>query len=637
MAPDSGKEPRGEKRKWESRPGGRSAKRRDMARKDWDRQDRNKRGENTERQERIQREHEEGKRSALPKPFAQEDIDKEERKPKHKTAVLIGYSGTGYKGMQITPNERTIEGDLFKAFVEAGAISKANANDPKKSQLVRCARTDKGVHAAGNVISLKLIIGDPDIVEKINSHLSPQIRVWGIQRTVNSFSAYHACDSRWYEYLIPTYSFLAPHPSSYLARKLREIADDAKDIDAYEGRQREMIGWWEKVEEEMIKPILDQQDEDIKQKIHEALYETDCNWKAAAYESQEIQEQLGFADNEELSDQGETPKKDRQHLRPDSGFGMLPPEEYESGDESEDAPVHDDAVLEKEAAPSLSEASENGGQSDPLKPNAQENDIPPALLRKRKMDEALRSLRKAYQSAKRSYRIQPERLARIQPILDEFLGTKNFHNYTVEKSFRDPSAKRHIRSWKVNATPIVIKGTEWLSLKIHGQSFMMHQIRKMVAMVALVVRCGCDPARIREIFGAVNASIPKVPALGLLLERPVFDSYNEGAAKNFSREPIGFEKFEDKIEDFKRREIYQRQFDEEEQFNQFHQFFSHVDNLRDPQLLYLSSRGFEAVSEERARRQEEIKAKGNPSSERPAEKLDSEDEESLGGGEGREG
>ena len=65
--------------------------------------------------------------------------------------------------MQLAPDQKTIEGDLFKAFVEAGAISKANADDPKKSSFVRCARTDKGVHAAGNIISLKLIVEDEDI------------------------------------------------------------------------------------------------------------------------------------------------------------------------------------------------------------------------------------------------------------------------------------------------------------------------------------------------------------------------------------------------------------------------------------------------------------------------------------------
>ncbi|CAG8464711.1 11324_t:CDS:2 [Ambispora leptoticha] len=82
--------------------------------------------------------------------------DKEPRKPKRKVAALVGFCGTGYQGMQINPGAKTIEEELFKAFVAAGAISKDNSDDPKKVGLMRAARTDKGVHAAGNVISLKI-------------------------------------------------------------------------------------------------------------------------------------------------------------------------------------------------------------------------------------------------------------------------------------------------------------------------------------------------------------------------------------------------------------------------------------------------------------------------------------------------
>lgn len=34
---------------------------------------------------------------------------------------MVGYSGTGYKGMQIDNKQKTIEGDLFTAFVAAGS------------------------------------------------------------------------------------------------------------------------------------------------------------------------------------------------------------------------------------------------------------------------------------------------------------------------------------------------------------------------------------------------------------------------------------------------------------------------------------------------------------------------------------
>ena len=152
--------------------------------------------------------------------------------------------------------EKTIEGDLFTALVAAGAISKANANDPKKSSFVRCARTDKGVHAAGNVVSLKMIVQDSDIIQKINEHLNPQIRVWGYEITNKSFSCYHFCDSRVYEYLIPSHCFLPPHPSTFLGRKIREMAEAHGDMEGLRQRQEEVLTFWDEVDEKHIKPIL---------------------------------------------------------------------------------------------------------------------------------------------------------------------------------------------------------------------------------------------------------------------------------------------------------------------------------------------------------------------------------------------
>lgn len=33
--------------------------------------------------------------------------------------------------------------------------------------------------------------------------------------------------------------------------------------------------------------------------------------------------------------------------------------------------------------------------------------------------------------------------------------------------------------------PIIIEGMEWISVKLHGQSFMLHQIRKMIGKLVL--------------------------------------------------------------------------------------------------------------------------------------------------------
>lgn len=43
----------------------------------------------------------------------------------------------------------------------------------------RAARTDKGVSAVGNVVSLKLMIEFPDVVERINAALPEQVGAKG--------------------------------------------------------------------------------------------------------------------------------------------------------------------------------------------------------------------------------------------------------------------------------------------------------------------------------------------------------------------------------------------------------------------------------------------------------------------------
>lgn len=494
----------------------------------------------------------------------------EERKPKKKVAVMIGYAGTGYRGMQLAHDQKTIEGDLFQAFVKAGAISKNNADDPKKSSFVRCARTDKGVHAAGNVISLKLIIEDDDIVQKINDALVPQIRIWGFERTNNSFSAYQMVDSRIYEYLIPSHSFLPPHPRSFMGIKCEQWAEKKGDTEKWKTRQEEVEGYWEKVDEEMIKPILADYDDHTRSVLEKALY---------------LQSDIAEAENDgEVPDVNKSTDASAANSKADEANGAEKPVNPETGeaasnDTSKEAPTEN--VLATDQAPANDEAK------DPeWKP-----------FRSPAISEGTKRLRQAYLQAKRAYRIPEKRLHRVRDTLNLFVGTKNYHNFTVSKTFKDPSSNRVIKSFVVNPKPILINGTEWLSLKVHGQSFMMHQIRKMVGMVALIVRCGCDPKRMTEALGTDTISIPKAPSLGLLLERPVFDSYNRRAKGDFGRDAISFDKFKAEMEEFKQREIYERMYHDEEKENVFGNFFNHVDAFPESTFLYVTSGGIEATKE----------------------------------------
>ncbi|KAI0064005.1 pseudouridine synthase [Artomyces pyxidatus] len=149
----------------------------------------------------------------------EEPADKGQRLPKRQCALLIGFCGTGCAGMQIQPDVRTIEGVLFDALVRAGAVSQDNADDSVKVNLGRAARTDAGVHAAGNVVSMKVITqipGVPDLVARVNELLPPEIRLWGYVRVQNSFNARLSCDSRKYTYFFPSYLLIPPKPGSGL-------------------------------------------------------------------------------------------------------------------------------------------------------------------------------------------------------------------------------------------------------------------------------------------------------------------------------------------------------------------------------------------------------------------------------------
>lgn len=62
-----------------------------------------------------------------------------------------------------------------------------------------------------------------------------------------------------------------------------------------------------------------------------------------------------------------------------------------------------------------------------------------------------------------------------------------FHTNTLSRKHDDPSANRFIMSFIVGH-PFVRGDVEFLSLSVEGQSFMLHQIRKMIGLVIAVVR-----------------------------------------------------------------------------------------------------------------------------------------------------
>ena len=444
-----------------------------------------------------------------------------DRLPKRKVAVKFGYCGIGYSGLQINPGVKTIEGDIFAAFCTAGAVSADNAVNPNKVGLQRAARTDRGVHAAGNLLSLKLIL-QPEglrqgqtLVDKVNDLLPEFIRVWGITRVQNGFNARQSCDSRMYEYLLPTYVFVPPKPGSTMYDMLARM------------RQEELI------------------------KLREA-------------------------------NPGATDEKLTTQL-----------------DEIVDHPFW----------------ATHGTKHD------FSTDI----------------------AAKKKYRLPLASLARIRSIFARYSGSHNFHNFTVGKEFRDRSCNRFMKRLPIS-DPKLIHDVEWVSIKFHGQSFMLHQIRKMIGLLVLVGRSGAGEGLVDECFGPARVHIPKAPGLGLLLERPIFEAYNArirnsndkvqklilkkgksegktvgnggatitvdggeeqtgearkgqseaGKASSLEdelRESITYDPHTDLMEKFKQEWIYDRIIATEEETNEFGKWLNYLDVFQGPDFEFLNPRG----------------------------------------------
>ncbi|KAI5164288.1 tRNA pseudouridine38-40 synthase [Nematocida ausubeli] len=126
---------------------------------------------------------------------------------KKRVALIIGYNGIGYKGSQINKDEKTIEKTVCDEIYGLKYISDRNAEDYSKVGLQRSSRTDKGVHAAMLVLSLRIEVDNRSIsdLERELKEILPMhnITLHRIVETTKNFDAKNRCESRVYEYFVP--------------------------------------------------------------------------------------------------------------------------------------------------------------------------------------------------------------------------------------------------------------------------------------------------------------------------------------------------------------------------------------------------------------------------------------------------
>ena len=131
-------------------------------------------------------------------------------------------------------------------------------------------------------------------------------------------------------------------------------------------------------------------------------------------------------------------------------------------------------------------------------------------------------------------RITPAQMEKVKAVLRLFEGPHDFHNFTADKCSDEGASDtmRFVSSFTcvgVRVSPTT--GVEYVALQVQGDSFIYHQIRKMVGLAIFALRYVDDKSRLDFVKGVLECKsqryVPLAPSLGLMLERVLFQKENK--------------------------------------------------------------------------------------------------------------
>jgi tRNA pseudouridine38-40 synthase len=174
----------------------------------------------------------------------------------------------------------------------------------------------------------------------------------------------------------------------------------------------------------------------------------------------------------------------------------------------------------------------------------------------------------------KDFRSTPAQRDLLQSALKAYEGTHKFHNYSKGVKANEGKASRYILSFTAQ-DPIIVNGVEWIPTQVLGQSFLLHQIRKMISMAVDVAR-GVAPLDIlvTALDKREKVRTAVAPAQGLFLEMSYFVNYNRHKQQNQDLADLDWTvegPARDRWEAF-RKTIRQHIVDEEDQQGNFIQY-----------------------------------------------------------------
>lgn len=110
-----------------------------------------------------------------------------------RVALKVAYLGTDFHGFQRQPGLRTVEDEILQALKKVNLI-----DNIQKCGFGIAGRTDRGVHALGNVVSF--LTDKKVFINQINDVFPTDIKILGLAKVPLNFKTRYAAQ-RWYRYL----------------------------------------------------------------------------------------------------------------------------------------------------------------------------------------------------------------------------------------------------------------------------------------------------------------------------------------------------------------------------------------------------------------------------------------------------
>ena len=137
--------------------------------------------------------------------------------------LILAYDGTDFAGSQIQPNRRTVQGELEDAL---GGIA------PISIRAIFAGRTDRGVHAVGQVAAISLPAWSAtslDLQRALNARLPADLGAIEVAICADSFNPRYDAEWREYRYWIAP-AVVSPFLGRYAWTRRTEL--DAKAVEA---------------------------------------------------------------------------------------------------------------------------------------------------------------------------------------------------------------------------------------------------------------------------------------------------------------------------------------------------------------------------------------------------------------------